>query len=30
MVIEKIADVKIAPEPFRIGDKGGARTNKNF
>ena len=29
MVIEKIAEVKIVPEPFRIGVEGGARTNKN-
>ena len=27
---KKIADVKIVPEPFRIGDEGGARTNKKF
>ena len=28
--IKKIADVKIAAEPFRIGDKGGVRTNNKF
>ena len=27
---KKIANVKIAPEPFRVGDEGGARTNKKF
>ena len=30
LVIEKIAEVKIVPEPFRIGVEGGARTNKKF
>ena len=30
LVIEKNANVKIAPEPFRIGDEVGARTNKKF
>ena len=29
-VIEKIADVKIGPEPFCIGVEGGARKNKKF
>ena len=26
---KKIGDVKIVPEPFRIGDEGCARTKKN-
>ena len=30
LLYKKIADVKIAPEPFRIGIEVGARTNKNF
>ena len=27
---KKMADVKIALEPFRIGDEAGARRNKKF
>ena len=30
LVIEKIAEVKIVPEHFRIGVEGGAKTNKKF